>query len=118
MTLTEQIYAHARVLIRDMDSQDQTLLQTLCRAAEVSLTAKLRPGITPEDCRADFIAAASLYAVAALSQVEEGAQLEQLSVSDLTLRRSNSGAADSCLRYQAELLMAPYVADRFSFVGV
>lgn len=118
MSLTEQIYAHARVLIRDMDGQDQALLQTLCRAAEVSLTAKLRSGVTPDDCRADFIAAASLYAVAALSQVEDGAQVEQLSVSDLTLRRSGSDAACSCLRYQAELLMTPYVADRFAFVGV
>jgi len=118
MTLTQQICAQARVLVRDMGSENQALLEVLCRAAEVSLSAKLRSGITPEDCKADFIAAASLYAVAAMSEVDDMAQLEQFSVSDLTVRRKGSDAASSCLRYQAELMMLPYVCDRFSFQGV
>jgi len=118
MTLTQQICAQARVLIRDMGNENQAMLEVLCRAAEVSLKAKLRSGITPEDCKADFIAAASLYAVAALSEVDDMAQLEQFSVSDLTVRRKGGDAASSCLRYQAELMMLPYVSDRFSFLGV
>lgn len=118
MTLTEQICAQALVMLRDFEEDQQTLLETLCRASEVSLRAKLRDGITPEDCLADFIAAASLYAVAALTEADGSAQLDQLSVGDLTLRRGSKDAATCCLRYQAELLMQPYTKDRFAFVGV
>lgn len=118
MTLTEQIYAQALVLIRDLEDGNRPLLELLCRSAEVSLQAKLRSGMTPEDCKADFIAAASLYAVAAMSEVDETAQLEQISAGDLTLRRSSCDAAACCLRYQAELMMLPYVKDRFAFMGV
>lgn len=118
MTLTQQIYAQARILVQDMADADQRLLEILCRGAEVSLKAKLRDGITPEDCKADFIAAASLYAVAALSQTDDAAQMEQISIGDLTLRRGGCDAASSCLRYQAELMMLPYLKDRFAFLGV
>ena len=118
MTLTEQIYAHALMMIRDCEADQEALLRVLCRAAEVSLRGKLRDGITPEDCRADFIAAASLYAVAALSQTDDAAQMEQISMGDLTLRRGGCDAASSCLRYQAELMMLPYLKDRFAFLGV
>ena len=118
MTLTEQIYAHALVMIRDFEADQQELLQVLCRASELSLRAKLRSGITPEDCRADFIAAASLYAVAAMTEVDETAELDQMAVGDLTLRRRSKDAATCCLRYQAEMLIRPYTADRFAFVGV
>lgn len=118
MTLTEQIYAQALVMLRDFEEDQQALLETLCRTSEVSLRGKLREGLTPEDCLADFIAAASLYAVAALTETDEMTQLEQFSVGDLTLRRGSKDAASCCLRYQAELLMMPYTKDRFSFAGV
>jgi len=118
MTLTEQIHAQALVLIRDLEDKDRPLLELLCRSAEVSLRAKLRNGVTPEDCKADFIAAASLYALAAMSEVDNGMQPEQLTAGDLTLRRSSTDAAACCLRYQAELMMLPYVKDRFAFMGV
>ena len=118
MTLTEQIYAQALVLIRDLEDGDRPLLELLCRSAEISLRAKLRSGVTPEDCKADFIAAASLYALAAMSEVSSGMQPEQITAIDLTLRKSSTDAAACCLRYQAELMMLPYVKDRFAFVGV
>ena len=115
MTLTEQICAQALVMLRDFEEDQQTLLEALCRASEVSLRAKLRDGITPEDCLADFIAAASLYAVAALTETED---LDQVKVGDLTVRHSSRNAAACCLRYQAELMMVPYTVDRFRFTGV
>lgn len=118
MTLTEQIYAHALVMIRDFEEDQQALLEALCRASEVSLRAKLRDGITPEDCLADFIAAASLYAVAAMTEVDETAQMDQIAIGDLTLRRKSKDAATCCLRYQAEMLIRPYTKDRFAFMGV
>lgn len=118
MTLTEQIYAHALMMIRDCEADQEALLRVLCRAAEVSLRAKLRDGITPEDCRADFIAAASLYAVAALTETDDTAQVDQIALGDLTLRRRSKDAATCCLRYQAEMLIQPYSKDRIAFMGV
>lgn len=118
MTLTDQIYAQALVLLRDLEDGDRPLLEMLCRSAENSLRSKLRSGVSPEDCKADFIASASLYALAAMSEIENGTQPEQIAAGDLTLRRSSNDAAACCLRYQAEMMMLPYMKDRFSFVGV
>ncbi|MBE6987095.1 MAG: hypothetical protein E7433_06715 [Ruminococcaceae bacterium] len=118
MTLTEQIYAQALVLIRDLQDGDRPMLEMLCRSAEVSLRAKLRDGVTPEDCKADFVAAASLYALAAMSEIDDAVQPEQICAGDLTVRKSSFDAAACCLRYQAELMMIPYVKDRFAFMGV
>lgn len=118
MTLTEQIFTNAVLLIRDCEADMHELLRVLCRSAEVSLRAKLRDGITPEDCLVDFIAAASLYAVAALTETDQVARLDLVSLGDVTLRRSSKDAASCCLRYQAELMMMPYIKDRFAFMGV
>ena len=69
--------------------------------------------------QADFIAAASLFALAALNQVKEE-NLEQITAGDLTVRRSAgyTDAASNCLRNQAELMIMPYLKDSFSFRGV
>jgi hypothetical protein len=45
-------------------------------------------------------------------------QPEQICAGDLTVRKSSFDAAACCLRYQAELMMIPYVKDRFAFMGV
>ncbi len=118
MTLTEQIAAQAKVLLRDLEEKDYAMLEILCRSAEVSLKAKLRDGVAVEDCIADFVAAASLFAVAAMSELDEEGQLEQITAGDLTMRRKSGNAAGCCLRYQAELMMLPYMRDAFAFVGV
>ena len=118
MNLTEQICAQAKLLIRDMEETDLPLLEMLCRSAEVSMRAKLRKGISPEDCKADFVAAASLYALAAMREVGEYAQIEQVTAGDLTLRRKSNDAAACCLRYQAEMMILPYMKDGFAFMGV
>lgn len=118
MTLTEQIYAQSVVLIQDSADVNQELLKVLCRGAENALRQLLRDGITPEDCRADFIAAASLMALAALSETDDMAQLEQIHTGDITLRRGSTDSAACCLRYQAEMIMRPYLKSAFSFLGV
>ena len=46
------------------------------------------------------------------------AQIEQISAADLTLRRGSPDSAACCLRYQAEILIRPYLQDNFAFVGV
>ena len=118
MTLTDQVYAQAMLLAGGLEAKQEALLKILCRGATTSLSARLRDGLTAEDCKADFIAAASLYALAAMSGSSEMDKLEQITAGDITLRRSGSDAAANCLRYQAELMIAPYLKDRFSFKGV
>lgn len=118
MSLTEQINAQALVLIQDSTDVNLSLLEVLCRSAENALRQKLRDGILPEDCKADFVAAASLYALAALSEVDDTAQMEQIQIGDLTMRRGSTDSAACCLRYQAEVMMAPYLKDSFTFMGV
>ncbi len=117
MTLVQQVYAQAMMLSGLEDAMQSQLLQTFCRSSVVSLTARLRSGLTPDDCRADFVASAALFALAALSETDALAGLEQLQLGDLTLRRSG-GPAARCLRNQAELMMAPYLRDKFSFRSV
>lgn len=117
MTLTEQVYAQAVLMAGQTISLQQPLLEAFSQSATVSLTAQLREGLTPEDCKADFVAAAALYALAALAEVDEMADFSHIQVGDVTMKRGG-GAATACLRNQARLMMTPYLADRFVFQGV
>ena len=80
MTVSEQVYAQALLLAGDLEERQSQLLQILCTAAASSLESRLREGITPEDCKADFVAAASLYALASLGRVGETVSGEELTV--------------------------------------
>lgn len=119
MTLTEQVFAQAALLAGELDGRQTNLLRLLCGASASSLAARLREGLTPEDCKADFIAAASLLALAQLNGVDD-AQVEEFKAGDLTVKlgSKNRDAASQCLQRQAELMIAPYLRDGFSFRGV
>lgn len=108
MTLVEQVYAQA-VLLAEVEKEQEAILQIFCRSAVAGLKAQLREGVSTEDCKADFVAAASLYAVAALSEVDEVNNLSQIQIGDVTMRRETGGAAARCLRKQAELIMYPFL---------
>ena len=118
MSLTEQIVAQACLMAGKLDDRDRELLRMLCVSAEAALKSRLRTGLTPEDCRADFIAATSLFALAAMSQVSDDAALEEVKLGDVTLKRKDADTASRCLHSQATLIIAPYLQDRFSFRGV
>lgn len=118
MMLADQVFAQAQVLAGALDSRQHDLLRMLCYGSASSLAHRLKEGLKPEDCKADFLAAASLFALASLSTAGESDDVEQLSVGDMTLRRRSSDAASNCLRNQAELIIAPYLRDGFSFMGV
>ena len=118
MTLTEQVYTQALLLAGELTEQQQLVLQALCTGTATILTARLRRGLSPEDCKADFIAAASLLALADLSCIGDGEGLEQITAGDFTIKKGSRDAASNCLRAQAELMIAPYLKDRFSFRGV
>ena len=120
MMLSDQVYAQALLLAGELEEKQCQLLQILCTAATSSLEARLRDGITPEDCKADFIAAASLYALATLDGISETLQVEEFQAGDLTIRQSSDrkAAASNCLRRQADMMILPYLKDRFAFLGV
>ena len=120
MTLAEQVYAQAALLAGQLEEDQMQSLETLCTIATATLAVRLRDGLTPDDCKADFIAAASLYALASLGSVEETVNVEEFKAGDLTVRQSKSGrdAASSCLQRQADMMILPYLKDRFSFMGV
>lgn len=118
MTLTEQIYAQALLLAGELEQKQTQLLKVLCQGADSSLRHRLREGLKPEDCKADFVAAASLFALAALSAADEETAVEMFQAGDLSVRRKGTDAASNCLRSQAQLMIAPYLKDSISFLGV
>ena len=118
MTMTEVVYAEALLMAPDMTAQEQEMLRKLCHVAVVSLESKLRNNLTAADCHNEFTAAASMYALAALSEVSDVNQMEQITAGDLTIRRAGSPMAANCLRAQADLLMAPFVKRKIAFLGV
>lgn len=115
MTLTEQVYAQALLMAGDMEDGKKTLLELLCQGATTALTARLRDGLTPEDCRADFVAAASMLALAGMNGAQ-GKDASTIKAGDFSLILRDT--ASQCLHRQAEMVIAPYLKDRFAFLGV
>ena len=120
MSLLEQIQAHAQLMAGAVSPQQTQMLKTLCQAAASYLESRLRDGLTPEDCKADFVAAASLLALAGLTSYRAEDYSEQITVADFTMKTTSGykDAAANCLKMQAELMIAPYLKDRFAFMGV
>lgn len=118
MSLTEQVMAQARFMAEELTGQDAQLLETVCQAAVSSLESRLRDDLTADQCQADFVTAAGMMAVAMLADIGDWTGVEQLTVGDLTVRRSAKSSAADCLRAQAEMLMAPYLKTAFTFMGV
>ena len=116
MSLEEQIYAQALLMAGQLSQEQDALLRMLSRVAKTNLEGRLREGLQAGDLRADFIAAGSLLALAALS--ESDGSPERFTAGELTVQRGSPSAAAKCLWGQAELLMMPYVRDCFAFLGV
>ena len=120
MTLTEEVFAQAVLLAGELSEAQTELLKLLCAAAVSSLSARLKEGLTPENCKENFLAAASLNALAGLNCAETESGIQEFRAGDLTVKQGNTrqDMAARDLRQQAETLMGPYLKDRFSFVGV
>ena len=118
MVISEQAFAQALLLAGPLEPERQDKLQTLCQGVESSLKRRIREGLSPEDFRADYIAAVGRYGVAALSELESLSAPGSFSAADLTVQRTDTSASVNCLRLQAEMLMAPYCKDSFCFRGI
>ena len=118
--MKELVYAQALLLAGELEEREQELLRILSGAAASALALRLKEGIRPQDCEGDFVAAASLYAVAAMEESRDASGVEEFKAGDLSVKTGGTrqeGAAKALFR-QAELLAKPYLADRFAFVGV
>ena len=120
MMLENLVFAQAALLAGELDGHHQALLRVLCQGAVAVLGSRLREGLTPEDCKADFVAAASLYALSSLNSAEDTGKVEEFKAGDLTVKQGaqNRDAASRCLQHQAQLMIAPYLRDGFTFRGV
>ena len=119
MSLKHQILAQAKLLAGELDEKQTALLEVLCGAASDSLKARLKAEIKPEDCAAEFIAAASLYAVSDWKDAGDSTAVEEFRAGDLTVKKGNTiKGVSQGLRNQADQVIAPYLADVFCFAGV
>lgn len=116
--MTDQVYARALLVAGELEVRQQELLRILCEAEASSLAARLRDGLTAEDCTEAFITAASLYALAGMGGFD---QISEFKAGDLTVKTRDAQGLEQTaqgLRQQADGLMAPYLKDRFVFAGV
>ena len=118
MTLHEEIYAQALVLAGTVNETQSQLLRMFCISAATQLVARLQPGQSMDGCKTELITAAALYALAALSEIDEKTNLQRIQVGDVTMIPGGRMEAIRCLRRQADILMAPYCVSGFVFQGV
>lgn len=112
--MTEEIYTVAEVFAQAGETGREALRQ-LCGAAEVELTAELRRGILPDDCRGSFVCAAAM--LAASHYLAARTQGGRFTVGDVSV--SDAGAESAAaLRTQAGLLMRPFCRGELAFLGV
>ena len=116
--MTDLVFSQAALLAGQLDEKQTELLKVLCQGAASALAVRLREGLTPEDCKADFVAAASLFALAALNEAGQAGTLEEFRAGDLTVKRSGMDTSSRCLQRQAELIIQPFLKDGFVFLGV
>lgn len=115
--MTERILAMARGIA---GTEENPLLEALCRAAEAAWTARLRSGVAPEDCAEPFCCAAAFTAAAdyAVGQGADGVSGFSAGEVSVQLRGGQTAVAEA-LRQTAERLMVPYTeAADFCFKGV
>lgn len=89
---------------------DKTLLESLCAAAERNWLARLREGVTAEECGEAFPCAAAFTAAADLAAGEGGAV--SFSAGDVSVNLGGGAERTrraETLRQAAERLMEPFV---------
>lgn len=110
MTLQEEIVDLAFSLFGEQDMQ----LEALCPAAEQTLLAHLRSGVSVDDCHDSFICAAALLAISMLESTYSGG-LDSVDAGTLTLRFGQEGTRLSKIAYS---LLQPWQDDGVAFLGV
>lgn len=118
MTLLKQTMLQATLLAGQLEGPQERMLEMFCNSAIIHLTARLRAGLTPEDCKAAFVASCALYALAAFTEIDPVEGMQRVQIGDVTLTTGGTDAAVRCLRKQADMIISPYCEDNFTFRGV
>lgn len=118
MSIITLVTDQAIRLARADDPGQVDLIHMFCMAAVAELAARLRQGLTPENCKTDFVAAACLYALAAVAETDETLNLQHIQLGDMSVKPGGGENTARCLREQAVKILRPYCVDNFSFQGV
>lgn len=114
--MQEEILTLAKTLSGAEESETRALT-LLCAAAEAMWRGRLRPELTPEECREAFLCAAALEAAAGLTAGRGGAA--RFTAGDISVTEADGGETARTLRREAERLMRPYTgAGDFAVQGV
>ena len=110
MTLLEEIYEAAAQAAPS--GADEELLQRLCRISAAQWQARLKAGVTPEDCREVFICAAAWSAAAGYFTQQSAASwnIESFTVGDVSVKTA-SGREDRAADAGAAIDAAGTAAD-------
>ena len=114
--MTEQVLELLQALCGA--GQDETVLRALCGSACGVLDARLKDGLTPEDCGGAYPLAAAWLAMDWLRGSQGMDGITALSAGDISIRREGGGDSGSLSRRAMEI-MAPYLGNGgFVFQGV
>ena len=118
--MTAQVFSRAAQLAGELDDRQNAVLEALCGVSVSTLNMRLRDGLTPADCETEFVTAAALMALAVMNQTVGDTPVCQIAAGDFTVKKAAASAdvAAACLMKQAQRIMAPYLKDRFAFLGV
>lgn len=114
MNYAEEIYASALMYLSCEDEEEQSLLNTLSSAAAREMTAKLRDGVLPEDCREEFIMGSACLACAMfLTCRPQNGAVESFSAGEISVKHSGASVAEQVRNYRemADIFMLGLVKD-------
>ena len=115
MITAEQVMEQAILLGDGVEEGQKPLLLAFCQCAMADLTARLRPGLSPEECEG-FSTACSMMALAALGETEDVP--DSFTVGEASPHPGNRNPASQSVGNQADRRGAPWTAGRFLFQGV
>ena len=117
--MTGEIMSLCRAMGASADQEE--LLIPLIRTVCELVTARLKAGITPEDCSPAFPLAVAMIVMDQLSGMAGGGgEVTAFTAGEVTIRKeAGSGGQNGTLSAQAERLLAPWLRNTgFLFQGV
>lgn len=97
-------------------TEEDAVLEVLCRAACSHLDSMLAEGVTAENCRDAYLPAAAWLTMDMLRDSRGWEGITALTAGDMTVRRATGSGELEC---RALSVMAPWLKDRtFVFQGV
>lgn len=111
MVQLQEIHILATQLLGEEDAR----LDSVCVAVCESLRARLRSGVTEDDCAEAFTMAAALYSLSMLKELDDlGLSAFDAGALKLNFRESGGDA----LSRMAQRILSPWCGDDFAFRGV